>query len=184
MNEKRKLILRYQKFIEKTDSLTVSLGKMHNQHMQCRLGCDFCCMEYSVFPIEFYTILENLQNMEISLNNNAGTEDCIFLVNHACTIYGFRPMICRTHGLPLLYMNDVGEWELSACELNFTDFEEDFHSENTFPQDRFNSKLFMLNKEFIALEEYSHFSEFDLIPLRELKRFFDFQDNRSETNNL
>ncbi len=66
-------------------------------------------------------------------------------------------------------MNDAGEWELSACELNFTNFEEKFHSENTFPQDRFNSKLFMLNKEFIALEEFSHFGEFDLITLRKLK---------------
>jgi uncharacterized protein len=159
----------YRLIVDQTDKLAASLEKKHRQHLQCRLGCAFCCMDYSVFPVEYYAILENLQNIEVSMNEKAGAEDCIFLVNNACTIYGFRPMICRTHGLPLLYMNDAGEWELSACELNFTDFEEEFHSENTFPQDRFNSKLFMLNKEFIALEEFSHFGEFDLIPLRKLK---------------
>lgn len=166
------LFEQYQIIVDQTDKLTRSLEKTHREHLQCRMGCAFCCMDYSVFPIEFYAILENLQNIEVGLNENAGAEDCIFLVNHACTIYGFRPMICRTHGLPLLYMNDTGDWELSACELNFTDFEEEFHSENTFPQDRFNSKLFMLNKEYIALNEFNHFTEFDLIPLRKLSEYY------------
>ena len=64
-------------------------------------------------------------------------------------MYESRPIICRTHGLPLLFMNDE-QWELSACELNFTEFDdEEFKEENTFPQDTFNSKLFMINKRFV-----------------------------------
>jgi len=77
--------------------------------------------------------------------------------------------MCRTHGLPLLYANDDGEWELSACELNFTEFDfEDFTMENTFPQDKYNSKLFLLNREFIAEFADKKYSELDLIPMKEL----------------
>jgi hypothetical protein len=65
-------------------------------------------------------------------------------------------------------MNENGEWELSACELNFAEYEEEFHSGNTFPQDTFNSKLFMLNSEFIAEPENSHYGALYLIPLRKL----------------
>lgn len=172
------LFVQYRNIVDQTDKLAGSLEKKHREHLQCRMGCAFCCMDYSVFPVEFYAILKNLQNIEVTVNENTSPEDCIFLVNSACTIYGFRPMICRSHGLPLLYVNDSGDWELSVCELNFTDFEEEFHTENTFPQDRFNSKLFMLNKEFITLDEFSHFSEFDLIPLRKLKGYLeDFKTN-------
>jgi hypothetical protein len=45
---------------------------------------------------------------------------------------------------------------------------EDFTNENTFPQDKFNSQLFMLNKEFIAEFTEKKYKEFDLIPIREL----------------
>ncbi len=164
--------IRYENLLLDIDKQVKRLESMHKPHLQCRMGCDFCCMDYSVFPVEFFAILNKLKGTELRFNENAADDECVFLVNHACMIYGFRPVICRTHGLPLLYMNDSGEWELSVCELNFTDFEEDFHSENTFAQDRFNSKLFMLNKSFITLEGFNHFSEFDLVPLRNLKEYF------------
>ncbi|MFZ5428971.1 MAG: YkgJ family cysteine cluster protein [Bacteroidota bacterium] len=168
MADKKEIFEKYRKLTDKTDRLTESLEKVHRQHMQCRLGCSFCCMDYSLFPVEFYAIADQLKAEEIRINPEAKSDECIFLVNNACTIYAFRPMICRTHGLPLLYTNEDGEWELSACELNFTEFEEEFHSENAFPQDKFNSRLFMLNKEFIALDDFNRYGEFDLIPLREL----------------
>jgi uncharacterized protein len=95
-------------------------------------------------------------------------EDCIFLKVHAYTIYESRPLICRTHGLPLLYTNEDGEWELSNCELNSKDYDfENFSETNTFPQDKFNSKLFLINREFIAeLKDGKPMSEFELLPLK------------------
>jgi hypothetical protein len=68
-------------------------------------------------------------------------------------------------------MNEDNGWELSACELNFTEFDmEDFTEENTFPQDKFNSKLYLLNKEFIAKNGLTNYSELDLIPIKELAK--------------
>jgi len=89
------------------------------------------------------------------------------LVGGLCSIYEFRPFICRTHGLPLLSMGDDG-WELSHCELNFTSDAPDFDETNSLIHDRFNSRMFMLNKEFIKTLKEAHYAEFDLIPLSRL----------------
>ena len=76
----------------------------------------------------------------------------------------------QAHGLPLLYTNDDGEWELSNCELNFKNFDfEHFSEENTYPQDKFNSKLFLINREFIAeFKDGKLMGEFELLPLKKL----------------
>jgi uncharacterized protein len=69
----------------------------------------------------------------------------------------------------LIYANDDGDWELSACELNFTEFDfEDFTPENTLPQDKYNSKLFLLNREFIEDIKDKKYGELDLISMKEL----------------
>lgn len=156
------------------DKISETLSDKHLTHMQCRKGCDLCCMDYSILPIEFHFIRDQLQKEGLKKSNTEHKEDsnsCIFLSNHTCTIYNHRPVICRTHGLPLLYTNEDYEWELSTCELNFRQFDyENFTPENTFPQDKFNSKLFMLNKEFINEFGEKKYDEFELIPLRNLAK--------------
>ncbi len=168
MENKDKVFQKYRKLTGQIDKASQQLEKLHRPHMECRKGCSACCMDYKIFPIEFYSILEKITEQAIRINAEAADGDCVFLVDHACAIYEWRPIICRTHGLPLLYTNDEGEWELSACELNFTEFDEEFHTDNTFPQDKYNSRLFMLNKELVALPEFSEYGEFDLLGIREL----------------
>ena len=156
---------KYLKLRSKIDELADKLHAVHKDHMQCKKGCDLCCMDYQIFPVEFESIKQAIQDKPIETTKSK-EGSCIFLKEHVCQIYEHRPIICRTHGLPLLFMND-DQWELSACELNFTEFD-DFSEENTFPQDRFNSQLFMLNKEFIK-EHQSYKDEFELLPLHKIK---------------
>jgi len=165
---------KYIRLRDEIDTLATNLGQKHQEHIKCKMGCELCCMDYCVFPIEFHFILNELQKVKQipELNKNADEDDCIFLTNHTCNIHEVRPVICRTHGLPLLYMGENSNWELSACELNFTEFVmEKFSEENTFPQDKFNSKLFMLNKAFIQEFKKIDYSEFDLIPIKNLKKY-------------
>jgi Fe-S-cluster containining protein len=148
-----------------------ALEEIHKNHLKCRNGCDLCCIDFSILPVEFYFILNELKNRNFKVESDLNTENetCVFLKNGSCTIYEQRPVMCRTHGLPLLYANDDGEWELSACELNFTEFDfDEFTEENTFSQDKYNSKLFLLNREFIADFQDKKYSEFDLIPVAKL----------------
>jgi len=161
----------YHQLRKEIDTLCESLEKMHHQHLNCRKGCDLCCMAISVFPVEFFAIrAEMAQNPISGLPVPDNMEDCRFLVDHSCSIYPSRPVICRTHGLPLLYMSlESDEYELSLCELNFTAYDlEEFDEENTYPMDRINSKLYQINKNFIAGFEGGKYTEQDRIPLADL----------------
>lgn len=168
---KDKHLAQYENLRNEIDRHVEFLEDVHRKDMKCENGCDMCCMDYSVFPIEFHYVLNELGKSKNKLPRLGKSENgsCIFLQDHSCAIYEQRPIICRTHGLPLLFANDAGEWELSACELNFKDFDfEDFTMENTLPQDKYNSKLFMLNKAFIADFKAEKYGEFDLIPLKDM----------------
>ncbi len=161
----------YYKLRTEIDSLCESLEKVHSKQLKCKKGCDLCCMAISVFPVEFFAIqaelnLESLSGLPVPKDE----DQCRFLVNHSCTIYNSRPVICRTHGLPLLYMSmESDEYELSLCELNFTDYDfEDFDEENTYPMDRINSQLYQINKNFVVCLEDAKYTEQDRIPLAEL----------------
>ena len=161
----------YFKLRTEIDSLCESLEKVHSKQLNCKKGCDLCCMAISVFPVEFYAIHAELDLESLSRLPVPGDEvQCRYLVDHSCTIYDSRPVICRTHGLPLLYMGmESDEYELSLCELNFIEYDfEDFDEENTFPMDRINSQLYQINKNFVAGYEGGKYGEQDRIPLAEL----------------
>jgi Fe-S-cluster containining protein len=169
----KKHFKKYKNLVAEIEQSAKPLEEMHSKHMLCKNGCDLCCIDFSIFPVEFYYILSELKKsgtkLELELLQKGNT--CAFLKNHSCTIYAHRPIMCRTHGLPLIYVNDDDEYELSACELNFTEFDfEDFTMENTLPQDKFNSKLFLLNRDFIADFTDLMYSETDLIPMKELAK--------------
>lgn len=162
----------YRAFITDLDKKIDELLFDHSEHITCKRGCDLCCYSFKVFPVEYFAIAA-----EFNLNQNPDKDNaieererCAFLQNGACTIYNHRPMICRTHGLPLLNMNEDGtDWELSFCELNFTHADDDeFHDDNVLIQDRYNSMLFQINKAFLAKNSQLDYTEFDLIPLKEL----------------
>src|SRR5690554_398111 len=172
MENNNKHLIAYKEIRDTIDEVSAKLSKNHKSHMMCTKGCDLCCMDYSILPVEFSYIEKELISegfKPVKPSTEAANETCVFLKNHECSIYEHRPVICRTHGLPLLYTNDDFEWELSTCELNFRQFDyENFTPDNTFPQDTFNSKLFMLNKQFISESNDSANTEFDLFPIKRL----------------
>lgn len=162
----------YYTLRESIEEASSAIAQQHPSHMKCQKGCDSCCMAISVFPVEFYAIQEEQREfLEQADRPEPGDETaCRFLVDHACTIYTSRPVICQTHGLPLLYMNSEGTaWELSHCEQNFREVPvEAFHSENTLVMDTFNSRLFQINQAFVSENASLGYHETDRIPLAEL----------------
>jgi uncharacterized protein len=161
-------LIDYFSLRDEIDTLCLKLEEAHKEHIACSAGCHQCCMDFSIFPVEIYSILKEKDGGKININHDVSEGECIFLIEGLCSIYKSRPLICRTHGLPLLFMGE-DEWKLSYCELNFTGSNlPEFNESNTFPQDRFNSRLFMLNKEFIKYLKENHYSETDLVSLREL----------------
>jgi Fe-S-cluster containining protein len=151
-----------------TDLLCKRLTGTYNVHLKCAPGCHKCCMDFSIFPVEFFSILKENGNKKINIRSAAAEGECLFLIDGLCSIFELRPIICRTHGLPMLVMGE-DDWELSYCELNFTSGDlPEFGESNTYPQDLYNSKLFLINREFVKSREDRRYSETDLLSLREL----------------
>jgi Fe-S-cluster containining protein len=131
---------------------------MHHQRMQCKAGCSSCCQAFKVLPIEFDYISEKLAEVGIVNKRKVEKGQCKFLIDNNCSIYEHRPIICRSHGFPLVRLNEeVEEYEVSYCHLNFKAFPlESFNAENVYFEDKFNSILNQANRQYIkemSLEE-------------------------------
>jgi hypothetical protein len=90
----------------------------------CRPGCTDCCQGgLTVVVVEAIVIGRALNIAEERILLQAGQPPlhtqgrCTLLgSDELCSIYPARPLICRTHGLPLRYPDTP---ELSLCEKNF-----------------------------------------------------------------
>lgn len=163
-DEMMEAIEAYHDLIAEVDELSSRLSSLHANHIVCKAGCYSCCMDFGVLPVEFFAILQQIEGSALA-SGTAAEEECLHLKEGLCTIYDSRPLICRTHGLPLLY-NDGDEWQLSVCDLNFTgDKQPAFSEANTFPQDTFNSRLFMINQLFMDAMDEALFRDDTLLDL-------------------
>lgn len=95
----------------------------------CRSGCSSCCVAFSVAPIEADRLrgaLTRLAATDPALRRRIreqaaepGRHACALLVDDRCSVYDERPIICRSHGLPVRATLDDGSAHTSVCPLNF-----------------------------------------------------------------
>lgn len=93
----------------------------HARHFACRSGCDGCCQtERSVTDVEYAALEVAVDRLPAEtldrLRAQRPTQHCSLLLDGRCSVYEERPIICRSHGLPLLI-----EEQLDVCPLNFTE---------------------------------------------------------------
>lgn len=128
---------------------------MHGREIVCRAGCADCCRNLTVWPVEFAAILEELRASDCPRPVFNESASCGFLRDGFCQIYPFRPLICRTHGLPIAFEKDSPEEPeiaVSFCPKNFRDWEQKgltFGPENTLQIDRLNERLSQIHLQFL-----------------------------------
>jgi len=93
--------------------------------MTCRAGCSQCCHQHlSVVPLEFRRVAEAVLTLPDDARSalrervQAGRDDprCPLLDDTGqCRVYAARPLICRSHGLPIQV-----DGRRDVCPLNFT----------------------------------------------------------------
>jgi uncharacterized protein len=139
----------YFEFIEFADEKTEALVKKHKKYLVCAKKCTECCENTTVLPIEFFSILYGLKQKGIK--PELTKQKCAFLKNGLCQIYELRPLICRTHGLPLAYGQDDDPLNktVSFCHLNFVNGEPEFNEKTVLDMDELNIELTNLNEKFI-----------------------------------
>jgi uncharacterized protein len=116
------LLAQYRALVAKVDDFWDRAMHTQPTGFRCADGCDDCCgQRLTVFAVEANAIGEHLTTLDPALRARlSGTaqsgDRCAFLLEGRCAIYPARPIICRTHGLPIRL-----EGRLDHCPLNFTD---------------------------------------------------------------
>lgn len=83
------------------------LAQRHRERLQCRRGCIDCCVdELTVFEVEAERIRRGAARL-LAEGTPHPSGACAFLGRDgACRIYGERPYVCRTQGLPLRWIEE------------------------------------------------------------------------------
>ncbi len=184
MRDITEILRDYRNLMEEVSEEAKRLTENYQEHMKCCKGCSECCTDLTLLPLEWYALREALKQEQPRLVPVDSDEQCALLVDHACSLYPFRPLICRTHGLPLLYLteeyNDAGirmkpddpEWQISWCDMNFTEVSEEtmediFDPEDVINMEEWNLLLGKLNRQFLKTPEGQSFSG-KRIPLKDM----------------
>lgn len=116
----------YRTLVTRVEELCQRTVGALSSHITCRAGCDACCRHLSIFAVEAAAIRAALNELPpekaalIRAKAQGLREDspCPLLHDGLCLLYQARPVICRTHGLPLLLLRD-GEKSIDFCPENF-----------------------------------------------------------------
>ena len=161
----------YERLVKDVDVFCQQLKERFSQQITCHLGCTGCCQQHlSLFPIEAALVKKTVQEVSKEIKQrvvqnarqffqeNNTTETCPLLLDGQCSIYSYRPIICRTHGYPISFQEKPQEVYLDVCPLNFSQ-EGEFELlqlKDSIPLERLNLRLAAINytycKELNRLE--------------------------------
>lgn len=148
-----KALKNYRKLLERVDVLCSDIEKNLCEHITCHAGCSGCCQAISLFPVEAYALqigLENISQTEKLLLEqlplDKTSESCPLIHNNRCLIYNHRPIICRTHGFPILYRDD-GKQHIDICPNNRL-HDITLSGSDVIDIDRLNTLLVSVNRVF------------------------------------
>lgn len=114
----------------KVDAFFARVETRHGAQMECRSGCHDCCLPGLSFTgVEARALREALAQLPGPLRarlkaraSAAALDRCVLLDEHGrCCAYHARPMICRSHGVPVRVRDRRGLPLVDACVRNFHD---------------------------------------------------------------
>jgi Fe-S-cluster containining protein len=143
----------YRQLLSRIDDLCRRSEERYAGHIACRKGCDECCRHLSLFWVEGAALALALQSLpeeqRAHLRKKARDSrpdgPCPLLENGVCLLYRARPIICRTHGLPVL----TGDGQVDFCPRNFVGLAA-LPGDAVLDLERLNTALAGVNALFVA----------------------------------
>ncbi|MEE2827543.1 MAG: YkgJ family cysteine cluster protein [Myxococcota bacterium] len=133
------LLRNYRNLVARVEAHGARIHDDWSEHLACRSGCSGCCHRtLTVFPVEAAAIREHIVQeglpeqvappdsgppkvSPLTLLASEDAKPCAFLDGHGhCRIYSARPLLCRSHGLPVAVSEESG-MKGDCCPLNFQD---------------------------------------------------------------
>lgn len=117
----------WRQVVAQADAFFTRAASACSDQLSCAPGCVDCCQQdLEVLAAEAVAILQGLDQAPAEVLEALAARDpggaCVMLLDGRCAVYEHRPIICRTHGLPIRYEDpdDPEAAEISCCALNFT----------------------------------------------------------------
>ncbi|MCU0658155.1 MAG: YkgJ family cysteine cluster protein [Polyangiaceae bacterium] len=120
---------RLRQLAARVDAFFAAVHSRHGASMQCSSGCHDCCLPgLSCTPVEAAALRLALRSLPaeareaLRLRALAPPSDrCILLdLQGRCVAYEARPLICRSHGVPVRVRDRRGLPLVDACIRNFS----------------------------------------------------------------
>jgi hypothetical protein len=155
MNNRMESLQNYRNLVAKVDDLCRRITAEYGRHLACREGCADCCRHVSLFPVEAVALAVALAALPAAqaapIRDRARTASataCPLLESGRCLLYAARPVICRTHGFPLI--TGAGESrKIDFCPENFRGVTS-FPASAVINLDLLNTTLVAINAVFVA----------------------------------
>ncbi len=149
----------YTQLLDKVDQMFATTKSRHAESFRCGAGCYGCCkaglsianveaVRIRAWLLEHPAVMERLKTRQGLLND---AQYCQFLsrVGH-CMIYDVRPLICRSHGMPIAWVQADQE-SRDCCPLNFQNRDlAALESSDVLSLDKVNTLLSLIDRHFDA----------------------------------
>ncbi len=153
----------YRELLAKVDAKFRDVSRAHAASMQCRLGCHSCCKPgLTVSPLEAESLKRHFAEHPEARRRkerirrddpHAGTRCGLLDADGSCIAYEARPIVCRSHGVPLKIREEASE-RLDACPLNFTGLDlTTLPPADCINLETLNTLLALLNRQFSGNDE-------------------------------
>ena len=104
--------MNYSTFLSDLDKKLSEYFSFHREHICCIIGCSSCCEkgDYPMSQMELEYLMQGYialdARLKLKVQNNIKNMQrggaCPFLIDKTCSVYQYRPIICRVHGLAYL----------------------------------------------------------------------------------
>jgi len=145
----------YRQLVARVNELCRGIEQALPGQITCSAGCSDCCTSITIFPVEAAALGQALASLPSGeaeairrhVAEHAARERCPLLSNQRCLLYAARPIICRSHGLPILFTEDDRQ-RIDCCPLNPLDVES-LTGPRIIDLDKLNTLLVAINALFL-----------------------------------
>jgi len=119
---------RYRELTLKVDAFFQRVQARHGDAMDCNSGCSDCChVRLTVTGVEAAAIRDELaswpedRRQALAAQARAAPADRCAALDRAnrCSIYATRPIVCRSHGVPIRMRDHRSLPVIESCHRNF-----------------------------------------------------------------